>query len=187
MATNAVETVEAIRRFQHLTKTGRFSTDRENESAKPHTDIGPTAPPIRVTFDLNGPTKGGRVAEKGPELKRVGFWREARKPMCEMFHMTYGQGPIESSYPDVNDFVDLNWKRDHFEEYVRITEYLATGKIKDAYKGSSYCRICGKTDNGSCDITDDVWVWPEGFIHYIATHYVKPPQEFIDYVMEKTK
>jgi len=170
-----------------LSVLGVFAiTPHKEEALRPVVDIEPTAPPIEIRANLNGPTRGGRVFEKGPELKKVGFWREARKPMGEMFHMTYGQGPIESSYPDVNDFVDAMWRKNHFDEYTTVVAYLMEGQIKDAYKGSSQCRICGKT-NGSCDITDGVWVWPEGFLHYIVNHDVKPPQEFVDYVTEKMK
>ena len=64
--------------------------------------------------------------------------------------------------------------------------YLAVGAVKTAYKGSSECRIC-RQSNGSCDMTEGPWIWPEGFTHYITAHHVKPPQEFIDYVMEKMK
>jgi transcriptional regulator with XRE-family HTH domain len=38
MATNAVETIEATHRLHHFARTGRFPTDHENESAKPHED-----------------------------------------------------------------------------------------------------------------------------------------------------
>lgn len=152
---------------------GNDEKPRLPDAVPPILDIDQTAPPIETHRNLS------RFAQ----LKKIGFWREARKPVGEMFHMIYGQGTIESSYPDVNDCIDPEWKRDHFKEYLQVTSYLAAGRIKDAYAGSSCCRICGMS-NGSCDITDDIWVWPEGFLHYIIEHNVKPPQKFIDYIME---
>lgn len=32
---------------------------------------------------------------------------------------------------------------------------------------------------GTKDLSDGVWVWPEGFEHYIRKHHVKPGAEFI--------
>jgi hypothetical protein len=52
------------------------------------------------------------------------------------------------------------------------------------YRGSSRCRICD-ISNGSWEFQCDGWVWPEGFLHYVDEHNVKPSEEFICYVMEK--
>jgi hypothetical protein len=38
---------------------------------------------------------------------------------------------------------------------------------------------------GSHDLTDGVFVWPEGYAHYIEKHDVKPPREFIEHVLAK--
>lgn len=99
------------------------------------------------------------------ELKRVGFWNN------------------DSNYyphlPNVKDFVDLTWDEN---ERLLVADYLTTvGKENEAYKGLSICRICSKF-NGSTDLTDGVYLWPEGFAHYVLEHGVKPPQDFLEHV-----
>ena len=48
------------------------------------------------------------------------------------------------------------------------------------YGGCSYCRVgCWRTFLGSKDLTDGVWVWPEGLAHYVGTHGVRLPDEFV--------
>jgi hypothetical protein len=40
---------------------------------------------------------------------------------------------------------------------------------------------------GNKEFTDWAYYWPEGFVHYIEEHNVKPPKEFVDHVMKKEK
>lgn len=48
-------------------------------------------------------------------------------------------------------------------------------------KGCSHCRICNCV-NGNKEYLTKKWTWPEGLIHYVKDHYVKPSQEFINYI-----
>lgn len=89
--------------------------------------------------------------------KRVGYWS--------------GEQPPDS-------LVDLTWDR---TERKAVVAYLLSGKIKDRWRGGARCRICD-APNGSTCLTDGVYVWPEGFAHYVEEHDVKPPQDFIDHV-----
>jgi hypothetical protein len=52
----------------------------------------------------------------------------------------------------------------------------------EAYMGWSECRICGCI-NGSRDLTDGVYLWPEGFSHYVRVHNIKPSERFIKHVL----
>lgn len=54
------------------------------------------------------------------------------------------------------------------------------------YKGSSFCRCCANRGNGSREYSKAQFVWPEGYRHYVEEHNVKPPQEFIDFIMEES-
>jgi hypothetical protein len=38
---------------------------------------------------------------------------------------------------------------------------------------------------GVSEYTDGIWLYPEGFLHYVRRHAVKPPQEFLDHVCRK--
>lgn len=48
--------------------------------------------------------------------------------------------------------------------------------------GPSWCR-CGcpplPSDIGTQDLTDGTWIFPEGLVHYVRSHRVKPDAEFL--------
>lgn len=96
---------------------------------------------------------------------KVGFWSGG-----------YGGN---DQYPNVEDHIDPEWSP-LIKEAVLM--HLRAGETIHRYKGWSDCRIC-KEDNGSAELTDGVYIWPQGFAHYIIEHDVKPPQEFIDHVI----
>jgi hypothetical protein len=37
-------------------------------------------------------------------------------------------------------------------------------------------------DIGSQDLTDGTWLYPEGFVHYLRHHRVKPPADFLEHL-----
>jgi hypothetical protein len=57
------------------------------------------------------------------------------------------------------------------------------------YLGYSKCRICDE-NNGSSEFeltiksNNDIWVWPQGLVHYYKTHSVIPSRAFYDMIME---
>lgn len=56
--------------------------------------------------------------------------------------------------------------------------------------GYSSCRLCKRCDKemGCCDMTDGVYVFPEGLLHYIACHSVRPPNSsFVTSIVAKQK
>lgn len=99
-----------------------------------------------------------------PSGKAIGYW-----------HSKYQQ-----HLPKPQDYVDASWNKD---ERDKVIEYLQAGKRLISWMGMSHCRFCNK-DNGSCCLTDDTYVWPQGFAHYIQEHNVKPPEEFVKYVLD---
>jgi hypothetical protein len=63
-----------------------------------------------------------------------------------------------------------------------VASYLRTGVLHEQYRGYSWCRFCcGIPDHqmGSRDLTDGIWVWPEGLAHYVEVHRVGLPDEFV--------
>jgi len=60
-----------------------------------------------------------------------------------------------------------------------LTRYLDGGAPFEQYRGHSYCRYGCPGDNGSAELWDGTWVWPEGLSHYVRTHGVSLPSEFI--------
>jgi hypothetical protein len=97
-------------------------------------------------------------------LTRIGYW---------------SSGP-DDQWPDVNDFIDASWDAD---ERARVLSHLRHGLVARAYLGRSLCRICGQP-NGSTELTDGTYLWPEGLAHYVDDHGVRLPVEFAVHVSD---
>jgi hypothetical protein len=95
-----------------------------------------------------------------PALKLIGYWAQNRWP---------------SLYPHPQRLVRPGWRPG---DRGRIAAYLRAGGLVAQYCGPSFCRICGK-HNGSRELTDREWVWPEGLAHYVEAHSVCLPDEVI--------
>ena len=37
---------------------------------------------------------------------------------------------------------------------------------------------------GSSDLTDGTWLFPEGLVHYVRRHALKPPEDFLQHMRE---
>jgi hypothetical protein len=44
--------------------------------------------------------------------------------------------------------------------------------------------ICGKA-NGCAELTDGVYLWPEGLAHYVLEHSVKLPDDVLDHITHR--
>jgi hypothetical protein len=65
---------------------------------------------------------------------------------------------------------------------VQLTKYLDAGLTFRTYRGCSWCRFgCGipYSQIGDRDLTDGLWLWPEGLSHYGRNHEVILPEEFV--------
>lgn len=101
-----------------------------------------------------------------PHLSAIGYWRSD-----ESFIV----------YPHPKELVDLTWNHD---ERLAIAAYLKQGISLRGYFGYSYCRFQdGPTEEemGTDDLTDGVWVWPQGLTHYVLRYSVRLPESFIYY------
>jgi len=130
---------------------------------------------IKSFKELDAP----QVLEEKITEFRVGYWKGIPR---SSFNETYDIIDYPDC-PDVKDFIDPNWEE---RERNIVINYLEAGEEKKAWCGCSTCRICGKWNNGSTCLTDGKWIWPEGLSHYLREHHVKPPQEFVDYVLKKS-
>lgn len=84
-------------------------------------------------------------------------------------------------WPRPQNFVDLDWDVD---ERDMVADYLARGIVSRAYMGYSGCRMCGAR-NGTLELTDGEFVWPDGLRHYVVDHAVRLPARFVDHVRER--
>lgn len=78
------------------------------------------------------------------------------------------------------DYQDASW--DPAERALTI-QYLQRGTQYESWRGSSPCRFgCNGEKLGYRDYTDGVYVWPEGFAHYVEVHDVRPPESFLEHL-----
>jgi hypothetical protein len=111
----------------------------------------------------------------------LGYWRmwfPAQPWPGETEEQWAGQREKALSWPDPHDFVDHTWSK---RERKLVANYLERGTLVNTYRGLSQCRFC-KQKNGSGELTDGAFCWPEGLGHYLWEHDVRLPQEFITHV-----
>jgi hypothetical protein len=132
--------------------------------------------------------------EEVASLKAVGYWRPSeemlrrrrecgyggrlRRPKKIVAHCDWQCHPL----PHPACLVWAGWRP---SELAGVLAYLRSGQEWIRFCGWSYCRFkCGIAPSalGDRDLTDGVWVWPEGLAHYVETHAVRLPNEFIDHM-----
>jgi hypothetical protein len=114
-----------------------------------------------------------RVVRPVGDVEQIGYWRPPER--------WYDGSELWESvrrFPDVRNFVDADW--DPGERRV-VADYLARGTLVNQYRGLSTCRFCGR-NNGSAEITDGAYCWPEGLAHYVNEHAVRLPGRFVTHV-----
>lgn len=99
-------------------------------------------------------------------LRRIGYWGA-------------GYGLANGHYPNPTAFVDPSLDE---EERDLVVTYLRNGVVARAYMGYAPCRLCDKRDNGNLELTDGVYLWPQGLAHYVADHSLRLPQEFVHHI-----
>jgi hypothetical protein len=99
-------------------------------------------------------------------LIAVGYWVED------------DDGEFGRSLPNPRDLVGADYGP---ELVARISRYLESGATFMSWMGYSHCRFaCGVGGVPGCrDLSDGIWVWPEGLPHYVAAHNVTLPDEFL--------
>jgi hypothetical protein len=96
----------------------------------------------------------------------------------------YWHAGEEDNLPNPRDYVDEHWDE---TERNRVIEYLADAYVVIGYMGFSWCRMgCPElsppSDIGTKDLTDGTWIFPEGLVHYLRHHSVKPEADFLEHV-----
>jgi hypothetical protein len=67
-------------------------------------------------------------------------------------------------------------------ERERVVAYLTGGHVLAHYLGSSWCRFGCQEPNGSAELWDGTYVWPEGLAHYVGRHSVGLPDTFVRHI-----
>lgn len=101
-------------------------------------------------------------------VKAIGFWFE---------HDGNRQ------WPHPRYLVDWSWRP---RDRNRIVDYLKKGTLHTEYLGFAECRFFGRTTDktmGASDLSDGVWLWPEGLAVYVDEYGVRLPEEFVEHVL----
>lgn len=105
-----------------------------------------------------------------PALVLIGYWRREAG----------GGYPPDDRWPSPAKFVDPSWDTD---ERDAVADYLSRGFVVRAWMGYAPCRLCDLKNNGNLELSDGVYYWPEGLIHYVRDHAVRLPEPFVSHVM----
>ncbi|MBW2240777.1 MAG: hypothetical protein JRH01_02230 [Deltaproteobacteria bacterium] len=100
------------------------------------------------------------------QLIAIGFWND---------------GSDDCPLHNPQEFVDPRGDEGLRED---LFHYLNAGSPTIQYLGYSWCRFaCGidESEMGTSDLSDGVWLWPEGLAHYVARHGVRLPDEFVEH------
>jgi hypothetical protein len=132
--------------------------------------------------------------DKIGSLKAIGYWRPSEEMLRRELECGYGgrpRAPEEiaarrkrpaNPLPHPAWLVWAGWDP---AELLGVLAYLRAGQEWIQFRGWSYCRFnCGIAPSalGDRDLTDGVWVWPEGLAHYVERHSVRLPHELIDHM-----
>jgi hypothetical protein len=102
--------------------------------------------------------------------KSIGYWRS----------------DSETELPDPT-LLGQDELSDH--DRLRLATFLDAGRLKDQWKGFSWCRFrtkgckVGGFDMGTCCLTDGKYVWPEGLSHYVREHHIWLPEQFVEHAL----
>jgi hypothetical protein len=91
--------------------------------------------------------------------------------------------PEDRTLPNPADLVDAAWD---MSEREWVSDYLGNAQVAASWMGVSRCRLCGCV-NGSRDLTDGYYLWPEGLAHYVITHGVRLPAEFLAHIDQRLR
>jgi len=101
---------------------------------------------------------------------------------------------ISIGYWASDDEPNLPHPQNFYDDTVEIKErelvinYLKNGLRLHDWMGFSYCRFgcqVSREEIGNACLTDGVYIWPEGLVHYVETHKVWLPEIFITHVKSR--
>jgi hypothetical protein len=131
------------------------------------------------------PSRPGKTTDQ----KYIGYWAASPDPDADEYQ---AKGIL---LPWPADHVDESWNE---AKRSIVVQYLKDAPDVESWRGSSWCRFegtqgrgrqrppcVGEQGMGYTDKGDGVYVWPAGFAHYVEAHGVRPPDEFVDHVLEK--
>lgn len=106
-------------------------------------------------------------------VKIEGYWWSEREPQFPK--PEHSNIPFENKDKVIEKLKDL--------QINRLKEFQGNRRVSIThFKGFSICRCC-KQSNGSGEYSHKNWKWPEGLLHYIEAHNVRPSDDFLKEVL----
>lgn len=109
-------------------------------------------------------------------MPREGFWKWEKHPLLPM--------PVEGT--------PWEGQQEFTSALAGLQDAIVSGKLKGSdlfqrystYRGMSHCRLCNcRNGNGTFFYGD--WEWPDGYIHYVVAHCVRPSLAFQEFILGK--
>uniref|UniRef100_A0AAV1TZK6 Uncharacterized protein n=1 Tax=Peronospora matthiolae TaxID=2874970 RepID=A0AAV1TZK6_9STRA len=118
-------------------------------------------------------------------MREVGFW-------CSEQAVSSNKA-LSANRPNPLQLIDDIWFTQSDPVVLqKIEGYLTRAFVESHEFAYSFCRFssCSLALEqpqvmGACTMTDGSYCWPEGYWHYIYHHHVKPPQEFLDHLLDR--
>jgi hypothetical protein len=111
------------------------------------------------------------------KLRMIGYWNDKLQDGNLLDDGFYSER--YALYPSPLDLISPGWLS---PEKSSLISYLRSGVTHKISLGWSTCRfLCKNQRVGGLELTDGVWVWPEGLAHYVEVHDVLLPSEFVDH------
>ncbi|EEY53351.1 uncharacterized protein PITG_06997 [Phytophthora infestans T30-4] len=119
-------------------------------------------------------------------LEELGFWCPRDDERCSA-------ESSDANRPNPLRLVDDAWFVECDPALLKTIEWYLTRAFVESHElAYSFCRFSDcllaleqPRVMGACTMTDGVYCWPEGYWHYVSHHHVKPPQTFLDHLLER--
>lgn len=84
-------------------------------------------------------------------------------------------------FPDPRKLVDVSWCPDSRDQ---IINYLKNAIVYCTEMDYAYNRFTNLRDEdmGCRELTDGIWMWPEGLYVYVEKYKIKLPEEFVSHM-----
>ncbi|KAK1935168.1 hypothetical protein P3T76_010934 [Phytophthora citrophthora] len=118
-------------------------------------------------------------------VQELGFW-------CSEEELASTE-PLDTDRPNPLHLVDDVWFTKCDPAFLKTIEWYLTRSFVESHElAYSFCRFpdCSLALQeprvmGACTMTDGVYCWPEGYWHYVNYHHVKPPEDFLNHLLER--
>ena len=94
---------------------------------------------------------------------------------------------VNENIPLFKDLIDHEW---HPDDLSAIVKYLEDGRVHCVVVNSekSTCPLCDEWSyRPSLGRSDGVWNWPDSLSHFVANHFVRIPDAFVEHIRTMLK